>query len=276
MTGSVANKSKVLHTVVRDCLYLNWALPIDALPALPDPLRYDEQVDGGNHYGFVSALLFRHEHLHMAGLPFFRFSYPQCNLRLYVRDHDGVPSVFFLRILVPGWVVPSARWVAHQPAEAAQFSYPQPSPDGHEGEWSWQVTRDVSLRLSASKAPPQIFAGPKLGSWGQTVDFFRQRSRGYVLASGSLHPVETSQQSVQLWPLQVSVADPSLLMESLAVADAPSWRHPHSAWLCPEIPYEFALSSESVRSKLRSAPSPAAADPAMFQGSPRAARRAAA
>lgn len=272
MTG----KSRVLRTVVRDCLYLNWAFPLDALPALPEPLRYEERLENGKHYGFVSALLFRHEHLHMTGLPFIRFSYPQFNLRLCVRDHEGVPSVFFQRILVPGWVVPSARWVAHQPAQAAQFSYPQPSPDGQEEVWSWQVVRQVALRLSASKAPPEIGEGPMLGSWDETVGFFRQRSRGYVLSSGGLHPVETSQQPVPLWPLHASVEDPRLLIDSLDVQDETSWLEPHSAWLCPEVPYEFELSSETVRPSLSRAPAPAAPGPAMFHQSPGVSRRVAA
>lgn len=272
----MSGKSRVLRTVVRDCLYLNWALPVNVLPDLPAPLRYEERIESGSRFGFVSALLFRHEHLHLAGLPFIRFSYPQFNLRLCVRDHEGVPSVYFQRILVPGWVVPSARWVANQPAQSAQFSYPQPSPDGQEEAWSWEVVRDVALRLSASKAPPQIGQGPALGSWDQTVDFFRQRSRGYVMSSSGLHPVETSQQPVPLWPLHASVADPSLLIDSLGVVDEANWIEPHSAWLCPEVPYEFELSSETVRPSLSRAPASAAPGPAMFRESPRGTRRVAA
>ena len=156
MTG----KGRVLRTVVRDCLYLNWAFPVELLPSLPEPLSYEEHLDGGTCYAFGSALLFRHEHLHLVGLPFLRFSYPQFHLRFYVRDHEGVPSVYFQSILVPGWVVPSARWVAHQPALAAQFRYPQPSTGAESEEWSWEVVRNVPLRLSARMAPPQIAAGP--------------------------------------------------------------------------------------------------------------------
>ena len=263
MTG----KSRVLRTVVRDCLYLNWALPVDTLPQLPEPLSYEEHLENGSRHAFASALLFRHEHLHMAGLPFLRFSYPQFNLRLYVRDHEGVPSVYFQRILVPGWVVPSARWVAHQPAQSAQFSYPQSLVATDDAVWNWEVVREVALRLSAKRAPPQLSRGPSLGSWNQTVDHFRHRSRGYVLSSGGLHPVETSQQSVPLLPLEVSVEDPELLIESLGLGDQANWPDIHSAWLCPEVPYEFELSTEAVRPSLRQTPASAAPGPAMFQSS---------
>lgn len=251
-------------------------MPVEHLPPLPEPLSYEEHPEKGNRFAFASALLFRHEHLHMAGLPFLRFSYPQCNLRFYVRDHEGVPSVYFQRILVPGWVVPSARWVAHQPAQAAQFRYPQPSLGAEETVWSWEVVREAALRLSARKAPPTLNQGPSLGSWSQTVDYFRQRSRGYVLSSGGLHPVQTSQHSVPLLPLEVSLEDPGLLIDSLGLAGKPDWPEVHSAWLCPEVPYEFELSSEAVRPLLSQTPASAAPGPAMFQSHSRGIRRTAA
>lgn len=272
MTG----KSRVLRTVVRDCLYLNWAFPAEMLPSLPEPLRYEEHLEGGVSYSFGSALLFRHEHLHLAGLPFLRFSYPQFHLRFYVRDHDDVPSVFFQSILVPGWVVPSARWVAHQPAVAAQFRYPEPSSGTEGDEWRWEVVREVPLRLSARMALPRISSGPSLGNWDRTVDYFRLRSRGYILAPGGLHPVETSQRSVPLWPLQVSIEDPSLLLSCLQLNGDREWPDSHSAWLCPEVPYQFELSFDTLRQTLRSSPAPVAPDPAMFGGRPTATRRTAA
>jgi len=262
MTG----KGRVLRTVVRDCLYLNWAFPVEQLPSLPEPLSYEEHLHGGASFAFGSALLFRHEHLHLAGLPFLRFSYPQFHLRFYVRDHEGVASVYFQSILVPGWVVPSARWVAHQPAVAAHFRYPQPTTRADSDEWSWEVVRDVPLRLSARMASPQVAAGPSLGSWERTVDYFRLRSRGYVLAKGGLHPVQTSQRSVPVWPMQVSMEDPSLLVQCLELHDAHDLPESHSAWLCPEVPYQFELSSGTLRKSLRRSPAPVAPDPAMFKG----------
>lgn len=261
MTG----KGTVVRTVVRDCLYLNWAFPVELLPPLPQPLSYEEHQHGGVPVAFGSALLFRHEHLHLAGLPFLRLSYPQFHLRFYVRDHEGVASVYFQTILVPGWVVPSARWVAHQPAVAAHFRYPQPSTEADSDEWRWEVVRDVPLRLSARMASPEIAAGPSLGSWQRTVDYFRLRSRGYVLAKGGLHPVQTSQRSVPLWPLRVSMEDPSLLARCLRLNGDPDWPEPHSAWLCPEVPYRFEFSANTLRESLRRSPTPVAADPAMFK-----------
>ena len=260
MTG----KGRVLRTVVRDCLYLNWAFPVDQLPSLPEPLSYEEHAQTGGRFAFGSALLFRHERLHLAGLPFLRFSYPQFHLRFYVRDHEDVPSVFFHSILVPGWVVPSARWVAHQPALAAHFRYPRPMATPENQDWNWEVHRQVPLRLSARTAPPGVTAGPSLGTWDRTVDYFRLRSRGYVWSAGGLHPVETSQRSVPHWPLTVEIEDPSLLSRCLSLAEELPWPAVHSAWLCPEVPYEFELNADTLRRSLRRSPAPIAPDPAMF------------
>ena len=138
------------------------------------------------------------------------------------------------------------------------------------------MVRDAALRLTASRAAPETTGGPVIGSWSETVDYFRQRPRGYVLSSGELHPVETTQQPVQLWPLRVSVQDPGLVIDSLGISDMPGWPLLHSAWLCPEVPYEFELSTETLRESLSRAPVPAAADPAMFHAARGVARRVAA
>jgi hypothetical protein len=272
----VTAKGRVLRTVVRDCLYLNWAFPVERLPDLPAPLRYEEHPYGGNSFAFGSALLFRHEHLHLAGLPFLRFSYPQFHLRFYVRDHEGVPAVYFRSILVPGWVVPSARWVAHQPAMSANFRYPQPSSDLAEEEWRWEVIRDRPLRLTARMSSPRTASGPALGNWETTVDYFRARSRGYVFAEGSLHPVETTQRPVPLWPLRVTLEDTRLLDECMAPADDLDFSQVHSAWLCPEVPYRFELDADSLRESLHRRPAPVAADPALFRHATSSSSRAAA
>ncbi|HTQ79664.1 MAG TPA: DUF2071 domain-containing protein, partial [Thermoanaerobaculia bacterium] len=105
----------MLQSVVRDCLYLNWALPAAALPPLPPPLRYQLHPFQGEDHAFASAVLFQQEGLHLARLPSLRLSYPQCNLRLYVLDGDGVPSVLFCSMLMPLWLVPGVRLLSHQP-----------------------------------------------------------------------------------------------------------------------------------------------------------------
>ncbi len=262
--------------MIKDCLYLNWAFPVDCLPVLPEPLSYEVHGESGARYAFGSALFFRHEHLHLVGLPFLRFSYPQFHLRFYVRDHEDVPAVFFQSILVPSWVVPSARWVAHQPAMAAHFRYPGPVTGADGEEWAWEVVREVPLRLVARMGSPQICAGPSLGSWERTVAYFRLRSRGYVSSPGGLQPVETTQRSVPSWPLRVTLQDSSLLLQCMRFDGESEWPETHSAWLCPEVPYEFELSADSVRRSLRRSTAPVVPGPATFTASPASSRRTAA
>ena len=178
------------RTVARDCLYLNWALPRSSAPALPAPLRYEVHGgENGEEWIFASALLFRLSGLHPPDLPFLRLSYPQMNLRLYVVDGDGVPSVLFVRMLVPRWVAPVSRILARQPAAAATFEYPSPSQGPQEGEWRWileervgRFLRPVSRRLEirARLGMPTFGPGPRLGSWERTVDYFQHRRRGSV------------------------------------------------------------------------------------------------
>ncbi len=230
-----------LRTTARDCLYLNWALPAAAAPALPPPLRYQVHAWEGRDYVFASALLYRLSGLHLETFPILRLSYPQMSFRLYVLDGDDVSSVLFLRVLVPFWVVPMSRWVARQPASAAAFSYPAPSDQPGADSWSWSIRRRCALQVEGRLASPQSGFGPQLGPWPTTLDYFRRRPRAYVLAKDRLRPVTSSQPSVDVWPLAVTFGDVGLLSENFGGVDPALWHSPHSAWLCPEIPFNIEL-----------------------------------
>ncbi len=230
-----------LRTKALDCLYLNWALPRAAAPALPEPLRYEVHEWHGEEYVFVSALLFRLTGLRFETLPFLRLSYPQMNCRVYVLDQDGEPSVLFRRTLVPPWIVPVSRLLGRQPASAARFSFPDPSNGSRSDAWRWSIHRGKSLEVAGAVASPQLGPGPKLGSWETTLDYFRQRPRAYVVWNRQLRPITTSRHAADVWPLKVEVGTADLVAECFGEVDAGVWQEPHSAWLCPEIPFRFAL-----------------------------------
>lgn len=239
-----------LLTEALDCLYLNWALPRSSVPALPEPLRYEVHEWRDREWVFASALLFRHSGLRLRRLPLLRLSYPQMNLRLYVFDGDGVPSVLFRCMLVPLWIVPLARYLGRQPASAARFDYPPLSPRSGvpesgppEGDsWSWTIRWRRTLKVAGRLASPKVGPGPSLGSWEQTVAYFRDRRQGYVVWEKRLRKLNLSRPPVEVWPLEVEVGVGDLVAEALTNGlEADHLRTPHSSWLCPEIPFVFEL-----------------------------------
>src|SRR4029079_14184997 len=65
----------IVQAWVRDCLFLNWALPTSLLPPPPRALRHQRHAWEGEDHTFVSALLFHHVGVHVPTFPRVRFSY---------------------------------------------------------------------------------------------------------------------------------------------------------------------------------------------------------
>ena len=252
-----------MRTVVRDCLFLNWALPAEALPEAPAPLRYQRHAWQGRDHVFASAVLFHHDAVRWSALPLLRVGYPQLNVRLYVLDEDGVPSVLFQRELMPAWVAPGVRLVSRHPAASARLDFPRPSREAGAGSWSWRAERGGTLTVRAWVHSPAFGEGPRIGSWDETVRYFQERPRGYAVHGGALHRVEASHPPVEaVWPLAAEVVEgDSLLRRLLPLApglpglphrlgqvapEVPQDGHGHlpalhSSWLCPEIPFSFVF-----------------------------------
>lgn len=246
-----------LKTLVQDCLYVNWALPSERLPRLPAPLRYDlHAVDGGGQCGFVSALLFRQKGLRMTAVPWMKLTYPQLNLRFYVLDDHGEPSVFFGTMMVPPWVAPLAR-VAGQPFFGpGLLDYPRPSRQREAPSWRWRATARGTLLLAARQAAPRAQPQPAIGSWESTCDYFRRRDRGYVRAGAGLRRIETTHAPTTLWPMAVDVHRDSLLRRLLDFPAGEPLPEVHSAWLCPEMPLHFSLAPVGRGALPRGVPAP--------------------
>lgn len=261
-----------LSMTVRDCLYLNWALPAEVLPEPPAPLRYQVHAWEGQDWVFASALLFHQDAVRVAALPLLRVGYPQFNLRFYVLDREGTPSVLFRRMLMPGWVAPGVRLVSHQPAFSARLDFPRPTVDAGDGPWRWRVVcggtlevrawRDMSA-VSTGGASGSMGAGPRMGSWDDTVRYFQHRLRGYAQNSdGRLHRMDVRRASAAAWPLRAEVSGAELLPDLFCLpSNGFAWPPLHSAWLCPEVPFAFelGLAPKEVGTVTRSSmPQPAA------------------
>lgn len=238
-----------LRTTAQDCLSLNWALPRAAAPPLPAPLRYEIHTFEDGEHVFASALLFQFSGLHHRSLPFLRVAYPQLSLRLYVIDHQSRPAALLLRLLVPPWVAPFARVLGRQPSEAAHFRYPaiDTASGGQNGGgslrrdeiWSWSVECGRRLEVTGKLSSPITRSDQRLGSWDETLAYFRYRRRVYAIWNQRLRALNTSYPASDVLPLEVEIGEIGLIAECLRGVDESALLRPHSAWLCPEIPFEF-------------------------------------
>jgi hypothetical protein len=205
-----------LRTVVRDCLFLNWALPVEALPEPPAPLRYQRHAWQGRDYVFVSALLFHHDAVRWSAFPLLRVGYPQLTVRLYVLDEDGMPSILFARELMPAWMAPGVRLMSHHPASSARLDFPRPSRQAEADSWTWRAERGSTLSVKAWVHSPAFGEGPRLGSWDDTVRYIQERPRGYAVHDGALHRVDASHPPVEaVWPLAAEVVGGDALLRRL-------------------------------------------------------------
>lgn len=205
-----------LRSVVRDCLFLNWALPVEALPEPPAPLRYQRFSWQGHDHAFVSALLFHHDAVRLRALPLLRVGYPQLNVRSYVLDEEGMPSVLFHRELMPAWVAPGMRLVAGHPAASARLDFPRPSQDVGAKSWSWRVERGGTLTVRARVHSPTVGEGPRIGSWEETVRFFQERPRGYAMQDRTLRRVDVWHPPAEgIWPLAAEITGSDDLLRRL-------------------------------------------------------------
>lgn len=228
-------------TEARDCLYVNWAVPLAQAPALPAPLRYERHPGSGGEVVFFSALCFRMSGLRPEALPLPGISYPQLTFRTYVLDGDNVPSVLFVHVWVPFWVAPLTRYLGRQPASPGLLSFPPPTRQGMADDFEWRVRGSEKLAIHARLAAPIVGEKPDLGSFHRTVEYFRRRPRGYVHLDGKVRAIERSHPQVEVLPLQVEIEDKALLRAIWPQVESTVWDRPHSAWLCPEIPFTFEL-----------------------------------
>ncbi|MEM7482992.1 MAG: hypothetical protein AAF481_17590 [Acidobacteriota bacterium] len=245
-----------LKTVLRDALFLNWALPVEALPELPSPLRYELHRVEGEDVVFASALLSRQFGLHRLSLPFFRLSYPQLHLRFCVLDGVRMPSFFVGTLLVPAWVAPATALLARQPSTGARFRFPEPAEEGDDHSWSWSVTNGTALEVEARFGSPPGGGRPDLGDWRQTVAYFLERERSYVQVGDRLRRLEAAVPEVEVSPVSAEVHDAALLAERYPGV---LWPALHSAWLCHSMPLSFEFGTMPVpRLRRRAIPQAAA------------------
>jgi len=228
----------IASTLVRDCLYVNWVLPRVGAPSLPAPLRYEVHRVSGVDNIFASAVMFHHEGVHLKSFPFVHLSYPQLNLRFYVFDEDEMPAVFFRAFFVPAWALPASRALTGETSRWATLHFPHLDQQSEEESWRWEARRGERLEVRAKRGVREGGGEVALGSWEETVAYFRQRPRGYLETGSKLKRIDTSHPSVEVWPLAAEVERWDLLDRYLPSPHG-GWRKPHSAFLCPRVGMVF-------------------------------------
>ncbi|GMU66006.1 MAG: hypothetical protein AMXMBFR36_22800 [Acidobacteriota bacterium] len=240
----------IYETSLADALFVNWAVPAEALPTPPEPLRLERALEDGVDFGFVTLVLFRQRGLRLAAMPWPRLSFPQCNLRIPVRDEEGAAGVWLLKELVPAWVVPLARGLGRQPVSAGMFEI-RSTPGG---DWRWTIHAGRALSLAARPGAPST-GRPRLGGWSDTVGFFRDRPRAYVGAPGNRR-IETAHPSVEGVPMTVEPSVCDWLATHLPAVDAALWRAPHTAFLVSSARLTFAVDRAPLPAVAAHAPVP--------------------
>ncbi len=246
----------IFETALADALFVNWAVPAGAVPRPPAPLELETVLAGGERLAFVTLVLFRQRGLRVAALPWPRLSFPQCNLRLPVRDAEGGAGVWLLRELVPAWVVPLARTIGRQPVTAAVFDLRAGAAPG-EQRWTLHAGRQLVLA-----ARPGSGGGlePRLGDWPTTVAFFRDRPRAWVGRASDpgsdVRRIETAHPAVEGVPMAAGLERADWLAARLPAVDPGLWSRPHSAFRVAAARMTFELARAPLAALPARAPVP--------------------
>lgn len=243
----------IQQTVIQDCLWLNWAVPEACLPPLPAPLGYDVCRTHDGNFVFVSALLFR-QHGLGAEMKLPGVSYPQCQLHACARDGDGIACAWVFGMWLPNWLATSVRWVGGRPVRGARLEFPGAGEPGVRGEsWSWSVRRSRQLAVEANLASAPPGAGPSLGSWKETLAYFRRQRLEYFLVRGKWRRFEVERSSEAAVPVTARVSEDGLVREYLRNGED-ALPGLHSSWLLPEVNISFELAAEAEQAALPEAP----------------------
>jgi len=227
-------------TDVSDALYLNFAVneeEVDRL--LPPETTVDTRLHRGEPWGFFSLILYRHESLKPGILPWPSFSFPQANLRIYVKDENGTSAVYFKRLYMPGFYGTCARFYAKQPVRTMSMNWPSSVHQG--GEYRWRLSGSGQGNISGKVGEDAGISGDLVNlfnSKSDAVEFFRRRSLAYYSA-GMDHVYRLNVRGnygahhsfrVREWEL-------GFLAEDLERHNFPEAMS--SNFLCPDMSFEF-------------------------------------
>ena len=235
------------ETTIKNCLYVNWALDVERLPPLPPPLRYEKHQGESGEVSLLTATFFRQGGLRFRFLPFPRFSYPQLSIRFYVLDGEGIPAVWYYRLLTPPWTVPLSRLAGIHTTRAAILQFPSRNVLGGD-DGLWCARRVSSLALKGSLGA-HVRVRPDLGSFEATTSYFLRRTRGYSGENGAVRRLDISAPTSGLNPWKIEIYKDDLLAGWFPSPNRTPWPEVHSAWYCSDRPLIMSLVKDDLKAR---------------------------
>ena len=166
-----------LRTLGRDCLILNWVVPIAGLPPAPAGLEYAVASSAGADRVLASLALFRQRILQLPGVSIPKVSFPQLTVRVCVLDAEGVASFFVPALKVPAWVLPTMKLVAPRSARMATFDVPPSGSMPGDEPLRWRVRGRGALEVAVCAGARWDPVEPDLGGFEGVVRYVQRRRR---------------------------------------------------------------------------------------------------
>lgn len=213
--------TKQIQMVMRDMLFITWALPPEVVRKLVDErLELDTKTDSkGRELAFVSAVCFHVTELRSGVLPLPSLSFQQVNYRAYVRT-GAVPAVFFLEMKVNSRMVTALTSLMSVPVyyEDIDITTSTAGP----GLLRYAV-KSAGLRAEVMIAENDVALDEKI-----PPQFITQRLVGYAGAGNGTFRIDVEQPGLDAVSARVqNVQAPSLERLGLLTPDQSS--RPYSA-----------------------------------------------
>jgi uncharacterized protein YqjF (DUF2071 family) len=210
-----------IQMLMRDMLFINWAVDPDAAKRFVDPrLKLDTVIDSrGKSTALASAVCFRVDEVRSSVLPLPRLSFEQVNYRIYVKAED-VPSVVFLDMKVNSRMVTTLTSFLRVPVSYEDIEI-KAEPAGPESlRYVFESTglhADVTVGGEAPVPDPAI-----------EPPFITQRLTGYAGAGDSVYRIDVQHPLLDARPASVAGVEASTLV-GLGLFTLEESRRPHSA-----------------------------------------------
>ena len=199
--------SKKIHMVMRDMLFINWAVePAVVRKLIDDRLELDTKTGAdGRELAFVSAVCFHVTDLRSGVLPLPNLSFQQVNYRTYVRA-DSVPAVCFLEIKVNSRMVTALTSFLSVPV---QYEDIEITSSGEQPVLGYRI-RSGGLQAEAVIGP---LDNTGLPDGAISPAFITDRSVGYASAGNAMYRINVEQPGLDPSPHSLRMSGPQVLSD---------------------------------------------------------------